>query len=63
MYVAWFQPTLGTYQTSALVYGDYYTHCSTVASSFVTMRARKTDLRAPAHLPEASTTFTASPWA
>jgi hypothetical protein len=23
-YVAWYQPTLGTYQTSALVYGDYY---------------------------------------
>ena len=23
-YVAWFQPLLGTYQTSALVYGDYY---------------------------------------
>jgi hypothetical protein len=23
-HVAWFQPLLGTYQTSALVYGDYY---------------------------------------
>ena len=23
-YIAWFQPRLGTYQTSALVYGDYY---------------------------------------
>jgi hypothetical protein len=23
-YVAWFQPQLGTYQTSTLVYGDYY---------------------------------------
>jgi len=23
-YVAWYQPTLGTYNTSALVYGDYY---------------------------------------
>ena len=22
-YVAWYHPTLGTYQTSALVYGDY----------------------------------------
>ena len=23
-YVAWYQPLLGTYNTSALVYGDYY---------------------------------------
>ena len=23
-HIAWYQPTLGTYQTSALVYGDYY---------------------------------------
>ena len=23
-HIVWYQPTLGTYQTSALVYGDYY---------------------------------------
>jgi outer membrane protein assembly factor BamB len=63
-YVAWFQPTLGTYQTSALVYGDYY--YTLLDRGFFLCHDARTGKQIYGRQrisQEASTTFTASPWA
>ena len=62
-YVAWFQPPLGTYQTSALVYGDYY--YTLLDRGFLLCHDAKTGKQMYGRqriAPEAGG-FTASPWA
>ena len=62
-YVAWFQPTLGTYQTSALVYGDYY--YTLLDRGFLLCHDARTGKQIYGRQrisPEASG-FTSSPWA
>jgi outer membrane protein assembly factor BamB len=62
-YVAWFQPQLGTYQTSALVYGDYY--YTLLDRGFLLCHDAKTGKQQYGRqriAPEAGA-FTASPWA
>jgi outer membrane protein assembly factor BamB len=62
-YVVWFQPTLGTYQTSALVYGDYY--YTLLDRGLLLCHEAKTGKQMYGRQrisPEASA-FTASPWA
>jgi outer membrane protein assembly factor BamB len=62
-YVAWFQPLLGTYQTSALVYGDYY--YTLLDRGMLLCHDAKTGKQIYGRqriAPEAGA-FTASPWA
>jgi len=62
-YVAWFQPTLGTYQTSALVYSDYY--YTLLDRGFLLCHDARTGKQVYGRQrisPEASG-FTSSPWA
>jgi outer membrane protein assembly factor BamB len=62
-YVAWFQPLLGTYQTSALVYGDYY--YTLLDRGLLLCHDAKTGKQMYGRQrisPEAAA-FTASPWA
>jgi outer membrane protein assembly factor BamB len=62
-FVVWFQPTLGTYQTSALVYGDYY--YTLLDRGFLLCHDARTGRQLYGRQrisPEASG-FTASPWA
>jgi outer membrane protein assembly factor BamB len=62
-YVAWFQPTLGTYQTSALVYGDYF--YTLLDRGFLLCHDARTGKQIYGRQrisPEASG-FTSSPWA
>ena len=62
-HVAWFQPLLGTYQTSALVYGDYY--YTLLDRGLLLCHDAKTGKQMYGRqriAPEAGA-FTASPWA
>jgi outer membrane protein assembly factor BamB len=62
-HVAWFQPLIGTYQTSALVYGDYY--YTLLDRGFLLCNDAKTGQQMYGRqrlAPEAGE-FTASPWA
>jgi outer membrane protein assembly factor BamB len=62
-HVAWFQPTLGTYQTSALVFGDYF--YTLLDRGFLLCHDAKTGKQMYGRQrisPEAGA-FTASPWA
>ncbi len=62
-HVAWFQPQLGTYQTSALVYGDYY--YTLLDRGLLLCHDAKTGKQMYGRQrisPEAAA-FTASPWA
>ena len=63
-YVVWFQPQLGTYQTSALVYGDYY--YTLLDRGLLLCHDAKTGKQMYGRQrisPEAAAGFTASPWA
>ena len=62
-HVAWYQPALGTYQTSALVYGDYY--YTLLDRGFLLCHDARTGKQVYGRQrisPEAGG-FTASPWA
>lgn len=62
-YIVWSQPTLGTYQTSALVYGDYY--YTLLDRGFLLCHDARTGRQVYGRQrisPEAGG-FTASPWA
>ena len=62
-FVVWFQPALGTYQTSALVYGDYF--YTLLDRGFLLCHDAKTGRQQYSRQrisPDASG-FTASPWA
>jgi outer membrane protein assembly factor BamB len=62
-YIAWYQPTLGTYQTSALVYGDYF--YTLLDRGFLLCHDAKTGKQMYGRqriAPDASG-FTSSPWA
>jgi outer membrane protein assembly factor BamB len=62
-YVAWFQPLLGTYQTSALVYGDYY--YTLLDRGLLLCHDAKTgkQMYGRQRLSPEAPAFTASPWA
>ena len=62
-YIVWYQPLLGTYNTSALVYGDYY--YTLLDRGFLLCHDARTGKQVYGRQrisPEASG-FTASPWA
>jgi hypothetical protein len=62
-YVAWFQPRLGTYQTSALVYGDYF--YTLLDRGLLLCHDAKTgkEIYGRQRIAAEATGFTASPWA
>jgi outer membrane protein assembly factor BamB len=62
-YIAWFQPTLGTYQTSALVYGDYY--YTLLDRGFLLCHDARTgeQIYGRQRISPDGSGFTASPWA
>jgi outer membrane protein assembly factor BamB len=62
-HVAWFQPLLGTYQTSALVYGDYY--YTLLDRGLLLCHDAKTgkQMYGRQRLSPEAAAFTASPWA
>ena len=62
-YITWYQPTLGTYQTSALVYGDYY--YTLLDRGFLLCHDAKTgkQIYGRRRITQEVTGFTASPWA
>jgi outer membrane protein assembly factor BamB len=62
-YVAWFQPRLGTYQTSALVYGDYF--YTLLDRGLLLCHDAKTgkEIYGRKRIAAEATGFTASPWA
>ena len=62
-YVAWYQPTLGTYQTSALVYGDYY--YTLLDRGFLLCHDARTgkEIYGRQRIAREAGGFTASPWA
>ena len=62
-YVAWFQPRLGTYQTSALVYGDYY--YTLLDRGLILCHDAKTgkQMYGLTRISPDAAAFTASPWA
>jgi len=62
-YVAWHQPLLGTYNTSALVYGDYY--YTLLDRGFLLCHDARTgrQIYGRQRLAADSSGFTASPWA
>jgi hypothetical protein len=62
-YITWYQPTLGTYQTSALVYGDYY--YTLLDRGFLLCHDAKTgkQIYGRQRITREVTGFTASPWA
>jgi outer membrane protein assembly factor BamB len=61
-YVAWYQPLLGTYNTSALVYGDYY--YTLLDRGFLLCHDAKTgkQIYGRKRISADSSGFTASPW-
>lgn len=62
-YVAWYQPLLGTYNTSALVYGDYY-YTLLDRGFFLCHEARTgRQIYGRQRISLDATAFTASPWA
>jgi hypothetical protein len=62
-YIAWYQPLLGTYQTSALVYGDYY--YTLLDRGFLLCHDARTgqQIYGRQRISAESGGFTASPWA
>jgi hypothetical protein len=62
-FVAWYHPTLGTYQTSALVYGDYY--YTLLDRGFLLCHDARTgkQVYGRQRITPDGTGFTASPWA
>jgi len=62
-YVVWFQPLIGTYQTSALVYGDYY--YTLLDRGLMLCHEAKTgkQMYGRQRLAPDASAFTASPWA
>jgi hypothetical protein len=62
-YIAWYQPLLGTYNTSALVYGDYY--YTLLDRGFLVCHDARTgkEIYKRQRISAESTGFTASPWA
>jgi hypothetical protein len=62
-YIAWYQPLLGTYNTSALVYGDYY--YTLLDRGFLICHDAKTGKQnyARQRIALDASGFTASPWA
>ena len=62
-YVAWYQPTLGTYNTSALVYGDYY--YTLLDRGFLLCHDARTgkQIYGRQRLSREGSGFTSSPWA
>ena len=62
-FIAWYQPTLGTYNTSALVYGDYY--YTLLDRGFLLCHDAKTgkQIYGRQRISGESSGFTASPWA
>src|SRR5207247_5743039 len=62
-YVGWFQPRLGTYQTSALVYGDYY--YTLLDRGLMLCHDAKTgkQMYGLTRISPDAAAFTASPWA
>ena len=62
-YIAWYQPTLGTYNTSALVYGDYY--YTLLDRGFFLCNDARTgkQIYGRQRISSDTTGFTASPWA
>jgi outer membrane protein assembly factor BamB len=62
-YIAWYQPTLGTYQTSALVYGDYY--YTLLDRGFLLCHDARTgkQIYGRQRISPQAGGFTASPWA
>jgi outer membrane protein assembly factor BamB len=62
-FIAWYQPLLGTYNTSALVYGDYY--YTLLDRGFLVCHDARTgkEIYRRQRISAESTGFTASPWA
>ncbi|MGE3509171.1 MAG: PQQ-binding-like beta-propeller repeat protein [Vicinamibacterales bacterium] len=62
-YVVWFQPRLGTYQTSALVYGDYF--YTLLDRGLLLCHDARTgqEIYGRKRIAAEATGFTASPWA
>jgi len=62
-YIVWFYPTLGSYNPSSLVYGDYY--YTLYDTSFLTCNDAKTgkEIYGRQRISGESTGFSASPWA
>jgi outer membrane protein assembly factor BamB len=62
-FIAWYHPTLGTYNTSALVYGDYY--YTLLDRGFLLCHDAKTgkQIYGRQRISAESSGFTASPWA
>ena len=62
-YIAWYQPLLGTYNTSALVYGDYY--YTLLDRGFFLCNDARTgkQIYGRQRISSDTTGFTASPWA
>jgi outer membrane protein assembly factor BamB len=62
-HIAWYQPTLGTYQTSALVYGDYY--YTLLDRGFLLCHDARTgrQIYGRQRISPEGVGFTASPWA
>ena len=62
-YIAWFYPTLGSYNPSSLVYGDYY--YTLYDTSFLTCNDARTgkEIYGRQRIGAESTGFSASPWA
>ena len=62
-HIAWYQPLLGTYQTSALVYGDYY--YTLLDRGFLLCHDARTgkQIYGRQRISAESGGFTASPWA
>ena len=62
-YIAWFQPLLGTYQTTSLVYGDYY--YTLLDRGFLLCHDARTgaQIYGRQRISAESSGFTASPWA
>ncbi len=62
-YIAWYQPTLGTYNTSALVHGDYY--YTLLDRGFLLCHDARTgkQIYGRQRISAESSGFTSSPWA
>ena len=62
-YIAWFQPALGTYTTSSLVYGDYY--YTLLDRGFLLSHDARTgkEIYGRQRISPETSGFTASPWA
>ena len=62
-YIAWYQPLLGTYNTSALVHGDYY--YTLLDRGFLLCHDARTgkQIYGRQRISAESSGFTASPWA